>query len=57
MPFTESLARSGSPSRCPQNESTATAESLRGTGLTVKRFNRGAVRWCSGAAVRGLGRP
>jgi hypothetical protein len=44
MPFTESLVRSEAPPRhSPHNESRATAESLRGTGITVKRFNRGAV--------------
>ena len=43
MPFTESLVRSqlgGLPPRaCPQNESTATVESGRGTGLMVEGFS------------------
>jgi hypothetical protein len=40
MPFTESLVRSEArrppPSRCLQNESMATAESRRGTGVTAE---------------------
>jgi hypothetical protein len=66
MLFSESLVRSErrslSPSRCLQNESTATAESLQGTGLMVEGFNRGAERWsgrdtvppCDPAAAWGL---
>ena len=49
MPFTESLVRSDvrhpPPSRCLQNESTATAESGRGTGVTTEsKSAKSAVR-------------
>jgi hypothetical protein len=54
MPFTDSpvrrtLRRYLPPAIAPQNESTATAESLRGTGLMVEGFNRRAARERSGA--------
>ena len=58
MPFTESLVRSGTrqpspPSGCLQNESAATAESLRGIGRRVQPVSGATkeVAACSGAAV------
>ena len=55
MTFAESLvrveARQPSPCHYLQNESTATAESLQGTGLMVEGFNRRSARERSGATL------
>jgi hypothetical protein len=53
MPLTDSPVRRSlaaiSPAVAPQNESTAKAESLQGTGPMVEGFNRRAARERSGA--------
>ena len=56
MPFTESLCAEAcapiSPAIAPQNESTATAESLRGIVLRSNGFRRSAVQPRASVAVR-----